>query len=208
MRLEAILPPARKGARAKLVFEDGSELRVIDTVPAELALYPGMELDDAALARLRSAAGKASARARAVRIISVTGVSEQELLRRLTQKGEAPEDAEAAVAWLRELRLLDDAQTARQLVQSAVRKGYGAARIRQLLYEKRIPAEFREAALALIPDDRSDEIDSFLQKKLGTDADEKKRRQAAAALARRGFDWQQIRAGLARYGAELDETED
>ena len=208
MRIEAILPPAKQGARTKLVFDDGSEQRVMPTVVAELALYPGMELDEAGLARLRSAAGKASARARAVRIISVTGISEQELLHRLVQKGETPEDAAAAVAWLRELCLLDDAQTARQLVQSAVRKGWGEARVRQLLYEKRIPRELWDEALTLIPDDRSEEIDCFLQKKLGADPDEKQCRQAAAALARRGFDWQQIRAGLARYSAgstEFDE---
>ena len=208
MRIEAILPPARQGARAQLVFEGGETLRVVPTVVAELGLYPGMELDAAASARLRSAAGRASARARAVRIISVTSLSERELLRRLTQKGETPEDAEAAVAWLKELRLLDDGETARQLVQGAVRKGYGEGRIRQLLYEKRVPRELWDEALAQIPD-MSDEIDRFLQKKLGGDAaDPKKRQQAAAALARRGYDWPQIRAGLNRYGAEPDETEE
>ena len=208
MRIEAILPPARQGARTQLVFEGGGTLRVIPTVVAELALYPGMELDEAALARLHSAAGRASARARALRIVSVANVSVQELTQRLVQKGEKPEDAEAAVRWLAELRLLDDALTAKQIVQSGVRRGYGEARIRQQLYSKRIPRECWEEALALIPD-MSGEIDSFLQKKLAGDAaDPKKRQQAAAALARRGYDWEQIREGLARYGAEPDEIEE
>ena len=50
-------------------------------------------------------------------------------------------------------------------------------------------------------------IDAFLQKKLrGAElSDPKVRRRAADALARRGYRWEDISAGLRRYGAEPEE---
>ena len=147
---------------------------------------------------------KASAKARAVRIVSAAGVSKEELEHRLTQKGEKPEDARAAVAWLSELELLDDARTAEQLVRSAVQKGYGKARIKQILYQKRIPEEYWEDALTQVPD-MDGAVDKFLAQRLkGRDPDEKELKRTIDALLRRGHSWQDIRAGLQRYSASLD----
>ena len=169
-----------------------------------MGLFPGLELDEAGMERLQAALGLASAKNRAVRIVSATGISKGELERRLTQKGEAPDDARAAVEWLSELELLDDARTAEQLVRSAVAKGYGKARIRQILFEKRIPEEYWEDALALVPD-MQDAVDQFLSRRLrGRDPDEKELKRVIDALLRRGHSWQDIRAGLRRYSASLE----
>ena len=48
---------------------------------------------------------------------------------RFFKSGAVPEDAQDTVQWLDELHLLDDAAVAEQVVQSAVRKGYGRRRI-------------------------------------------------------------------------------
>lgn len=58
-----------------------------------------------------------------MRIVAAAGVSERELQKRLVQKGEEAADAKEAVGWLKELHLLDDGETARQLVASAAAKG-------------------------------------------------------------------------------------
>jgi len=122
----------------------------------------------------------------------------------LTQKGETAQDAKAAVQWLSDLELLDDAKTAEQLVRSAVHKGYGKARVRQILYEKRIPEEFWEDALAQMPD-MDDAIDRFLNQRLkGRDPDQKELKRTIDALLRRGHGWSDIRAGLRRYSDSLD----
>lgn len=148
--------------------------------------------------------GKASAKARAVRIVSATGISREELQRRLTQKGETPQDAREAVEWLSDLQLLDDGKTAEQLVRSAVNKGYGKARIRQILFEKRIPEEYWEDALALVPE-MDGAVDKFLQQRFrGREPEEKEIKRAVDALLRRGHSWSDIRAGLRRYSDSLD----
>lgn len=198
MKLErlAMLP---QSDRCRLVFSDGSELKTQAYVVADLGLYAGQELDEAQMQTLMAAIKKASAKARAVRIVAASGVSERELRKRLVQKGEKQADADAAVGWLKELRLLDDAKTAEQIVQSAVAKGYGLARIRSLLYEKGIAREYWDAALMNLPP-MDGAIDRFLQQRLkGAAPDEKTLKKTVDALLRRGHSWHDIQQALRRY---------
>lgn len=203
MRLLAIqeLPQSK---RVKLLFDDDTVLKTQPYLIADLGLYSGMELSESDYRALLAAAGKASAKARAVRIVAAAGVSEKELQKRLVQKGEDTQDAEEAVGWLKELHLLDDRETARQLVTSAVSKGYGRARIKNILYEKGIPQEYWADALDTVPE-MDDAIDRFLARRWqGTDPDEKETKKAVDALIRRGHSWKDIQSGLRRYRADLE----
>lgn len=203
MRLLAIqeLPQSK---RVKLLFDDDTVLKTQPYLIADLGLYSGMELSESDYQALLAAAGKASAKARAVRIVAAAGVSEKELQKRLVQKGEDTQDAEEAVGWLKELHLLDDRETARQLVTSAVSKGYGRARIKNILYEKGIPQEYWADALDTVPE-MDDAIDRFLARRWqGTDPDEKETKKAVDALIRRGHSWKDIQSGLRRYRADLE----
>ena len=194
-RIKAILPPKRQGMRAVVVFDDGSTKKYLPQTVADQGLFVGMELTDAELAALEKANAALSAKQRAVRIISAAAVSKGDLQRRLTQKGEDPEDAKNAVAWLSELKLLDDAETARQIVARGAARGYGAERVKQMLYEKRVPRQYWEEALAAMPD-MSEALTDFLRKRLGEDPDEKTLRSASAAALRRGYTWSQVREAL------------
>ena len=203
MRLLAIqeLPQSK---RVKLLFDDDTVLKTQPYLIADLGLYSGMELSESDYQALLAAAGKASAKARAVRIVAAAGVSEKELQKRLVQKGEDTQDAEEAVGWLKELHMLDDRETARQLVTSAVSKGYGRARIKNILYEKGIPQEYWADALDTVPE-MDDAIDRFLARRWqGTAPDEKEIKKAVDALIRRGHSWKDIQSGLRRYRADLE----
>ena len=105
----------------------------------DFGLYTGMELEDTALQKLKEAAGQMSAKMRAVRILSASSVSQRDLEQRLVRKGERAEDAKEAVRWMQEMNLVDDLETARQIVNRCARQGYGKARAKQALYEKQIP---------------------------------------------------------------------
>ena len=204
MTIERIEPLPMQEHTFRLHLSDGTVIRTQDYVIADQGLFPGVVLDDEKMQALREAVSLASAKNRAVRIVSASGVSKGELERRLTQKGESEQDARAAVQWLSDLELLDDAKTAEQLVRSAVRKGYGRARIKQILFEKRIPEEYWEEALALVPD-MDDAVDRFLSQRLkGREPDQKELKRTIDALLRRGHSWSDIRAGLRRYSASLE----
>lgn len=148
MRLLAIEQTRSPQGKLRLRFDSGEAMLVLPAVVADLSLRPGMDIPDAARASLEAAAGSASAKERAVRILSAATVSRAELEHRLRQKGESPENARQAVEWLDGLSLLDDEAAARQIVRSGTAKGYGAARIRQMLYAKHIPRELWDEALA------------------------------------------------------------
>lgn len=186
------------------MFDDGCVLKILPSVAAECGLVPGEALDEANLAALEATNGAASAKRRAVRIISAAGVSKQDLEQRLTQKGERPEDAKNAVAWLEELHVLDDAETARQVVARGVSRGYGAERIKQMLYAKRIPKAYWDEALATVPDMR-DALTDFLRKRLGEEPDEKTVRSATQAAIRRGYTWAEVRSALETLRQDVDE---
>lgn len=208
MKVEAIEETRSPQGKLRLRFDNGTSMLVFPSVITELNLYPGVEIPDAAMDSLRNTCGEASARERAVRIISAAPVSRRELQSRLVRKGETEEHAQQAVQWLDELRLLDDEQVALQVVRSGAAKGYGAARIRQMLYEKKIPKELWDGALAALPP-REEAIDEFLRRRFcGAKPDQKELKRATDALLRRGHSWSDIRSALERYAPEEEFPEE
>ena len=188
-------------------FEDGSIMRLYRQTVEDFGLYSGKELSDEEMKTLRKAAGEMSAKMRAVRIVSASSVSKRDLEYRLVQKGEDPKQAKQAVQWMSDLNLLDDAKTAEQVVDRCIRKGYGLSRAKQALYEKRIPKEFWEDALADYPD-QTDKILEFLRSRLKDDYEERDVRRATDALLRRGHSYQEIRKAMQELAFDPDFQED
>ena len=202
MRVEAIEQTRSPQGKLRVRFDNGESLLILPAAIAELGLYAGMELPDAAMDSIKETGGAASAKERAVRIVSAASVTKKELRHRLVQKGETEEHADEAVKWLSELHLLDDRQTAAQIVRNGAARGYGAARIRQMLYEKRVPRELWDEALEQLPS-QDDAIDTFLQRRFrGQTPDRAEIKRATDALLRRGHSWEDIRRALSRYTSE------
>ena len=204
MRIDRLVTTPDRAGRYRVQFEDGTFMRLYRQTVEDFGLYSGMELSDAEMDKLRWAAGQMSAKMRAVRIVSASSVSKKDLQQRLVQKGEDPEQAKAAVEWMAELSLIDDRKTAEQVVSRCISKGYGLARAKQALYEKRIPKEYWEEALADYPD-QSDAITEYLTAKLSSDSDEKQVRRAIDALIRKGHSYGSIRRALDVLTFDKDE---
>lgn len=208
MKVESIEETRSPQGKLRLRFDNGTSMLVFPAVITELCLYPGVEIPEAAIESLRDTCAEASARERAVRIISAAPVSRRELQSRLVRKGETEEHAQQAVQWLDELHLLDDAEVAAQIVRSGAAKGYGAARIRQMLYEKKIPRELWDDALSQLPP-QGNAIDDFLRRRFrGAKPDQKELKRATDALLRRGHSWCDIRSALERYAPEEEFPEE
>ncbi len=179
-------------------------MRLYRQTVEDFALYSGMELSQEDYHRLVQSAQETSAKMRAVRIISATGVSKKELESRLIQKGEEPDCARQAVSWLEEMNLLDDQKTAEQIVHSCISKGYGLARAKQALYEKRIPKSFWESALADYPD-QEEKIKTFLRSRIADPGDNRQVKRAVDALIRRGHSYRTIREALNDLSFDSDD---
>ncbi len=195
MRIEVLKTSPDRAGRYYVRFSDGQEFRLYRQTVEDFALYTGKEFSEDEFSALTDAAGAMSAKMRAVRIVSASSVSKRDLEQRLVQKGENPEQAKHAVEWMSELNLLDDAATAENVVARCIAKGYGLSRAKQALYEKRIPKQYWENALADYPDQQA-HINAYLASHLGEEPTEKDIKRAVDALLRRGHGWSAIRRGL------------
>ena len=204
MRIDSLANVPDRAGRYLVRFDDGTTMRLYRHTVEDFALYTGQELSDDEMSKLRQAAGQMSAKMRAVRIVAASGVSKRDLEERLVRKGEDIHHARDAVAWMEELNLLDDRATAQQIVHSCISKGYGIARTKQALYEKRIPKDLWEEVLQDYPD-QTDKIIAFLRSRLDADSDQRQVKRAVDALLRRGHSYGKIRNALDQLQLDADE---
>ena len=204
MRIDLLKTTPDRAGRYFVKFEDGSTMRLCRQTVQDFCLYTGLELSQEQMDALKEAAGQMSAKMRAVRIVSAASVSMRDLEQRLVQKGEDPAQAKEAVAWMSDLSLLDDRKVAEQVVSRCISKGYGPARAKQALYEKKVPKEYWDEALADYPD-MTEKIVDFLRSKLGNEYDDRELKRAVDALMRRGHSYGQVRQALNQLRLDTEE---
>ena len=220
MKISKVEPSQRKEGRWLVWLEDGSLIRIGDGDVVAHGLYAGMELNDEAAAALLDAAALHRMKQKALNALTARPLSRKELTRKLTarprpdrngEKGELPPQpdlepqAEAVADWLEGLGLLNDLEYAKNLVRHYERKGYGPRKIRDELYRRGVPREYWDEALEE-REGSEEAIDAFLRARLkGALPEGKELKRVTDALARRGFSWPDIAAGLRRYGAEVED---
>ena len=204
MRIDLLKTTPDRAGRYWITLETGKKMALYRQTVEEFGLYSGKELSEDTWEALLEHAGKISARMRAVRIVSASNVSKRDLQDRLVRKGETPNQAREAIEWMEDLHLVDDRNTAEQVVHSCISKGYGLARAKQALFEKRIPKEYWEEALAEYPD-QMEYILRFLRKSLDAEPDDRQIKKAVDALLRRGHSYGRIREGLQLISVETDD---
>ena len=204
MRIESVKTSPDRAGRYWVTLEDGSKLPLYRMTVEDFALYTGKELSEEELQQLKTAAGQMSAKMRAVRIVSASSVSKKDLQARLIAKGEDPGQAREAVAWMEDLHLVDDGETARQLVSRCAARGYGINRAKQMLYEKKIPKHHWDGALAEFPD-QTERIVAFLRSRAEELSEPKQMKKVMDALLRRGHSYSEIRRAMSVMDLEADE---
>ena len=204
MRIDSLKTSPDRAGRYWVTFDDGTKLGLYRQTVEDFGLYVGKEFTEEEKKELLSAAGKMSAKMRAVRIVSASNVSKRDLEERLVRKGEDPQQAREAVQWMEDLHLVDDRNTAEQIVHSCISKGYGLQRAKQALYEKRIPKQYWDEVLEDYPDQEA-KIETFLRSRLDADSDQKQIKKAVDALIRRGHSYGTIRRVLQSLSFDSDD---
>ncbi len=217
MKITKLEPSQHVKERWLCHMEDGSILRVTENEVVAFALYAGMELTGENLEKLKKAAGESRTRFKALDLIARKPMSRKELIDKLTVKPPrkrdgterepiaTAEEAAAVADWLEDLGYLNNLEYARTLVRHYSAMGYGEHRLKDELFRRGVPRELWPEALEEAREP-GDGIDSFLVKRFrGQTPDRKDLKRAADALARRGYNWNEIREGLNRYGAGIEE---
>ena len=186
------------GERVTLTFDDGKEYSASLAVVTELRLYAGKELDETQFETVKHKTAVSLARQLGLELLSRRMHSEAELREKLLRKGTDPAAAEEALIWLQDHRYLDDLRYASAVVRHYSKKGYGEQRIRSELYRRGIPREFWEEAMQE-QTGTEDQIDRYLRGRLKDPSDREDVRKLSAALARRGFSWDDIRSAFERF---------
>lgn len=136
----------------------------------------------------------------AVSILNRRPLSEQELRKKLADKDCAPEDIDRVIALCLDYGFLNDGEYAAMLARHYAARSYGPGRIRAELRRRGVAEEHWPRAMEQLP--RADgTLDRLLAQKLrGKDPDDRKElEKAGAALFRKGYSWDDIRAAVNRY---------
>ena len=212
MRITKLLPSQRIQGRWLCHLEDGTILRVTENEVACFGLYSGMELTEELREQLEEAVRRGEVKEKALRLLSGRPMSRKELVDKLTarprdkEKEPIPEElAEEAANRLEELGYLNDAEYARTVARHYAAKGYGERKLRDELWKRGVPRAYWDQALEGVQDP-TDAMDEFIRRKLmGRTADRETLGKLSAALARRGYRWEDIRSALSRYGETFDD---
>ncbi len=204
MRIEVLKTTPDRAGRYWVSFDNGEKLALYRQTVEDFSVYSGKELSQQDYLDLVEAAGAMSAKMRAVRIVAASSVSKKDLQQRLVRKGEDPKQAAEAVAWMEDLHLVDDEETARQIISRCAARGYGISRAKQALYEKKIPQRFWETALAEFPD-QTDYILDFLRPRMDELSDPKQMKKIIDTLLRRGHRYSEIRSAMATLALDTDD---
>lgn len=190
--------------RILVEFEKGESLRSTLAAVTDARLYVGMELDEDAFAALKRSSSRGLERQKALELLSRRPHSRRELKDKLLRRGVSEEDAEDCVQWLSDRGFLDDEEYAGAVARHYAAKGYGAGRVRSELQRRGIDRELAADTLSDLPDNAG-KIDAFLARKLTDVNDREAVRKVSAALFRRGFSWEEIRAALRRFDSSIEE---
>ena len=201
-----IVSALKKNSSDKILveFEGGESLRSTLAAVTDARLYVGMELDEDAFAALKRSSSRGLERQKALELLSRRPHSRRELKDKLLRRGVSEEDAEDCVQWLSDRGFLDDEEYAGAVARHYAAKGYGAGRVRSELQRRGIDRELAADTLSDLPDNAG-KIDAFLARKLTDVNDREAVRKVSAALFRRGFSWEEIRAALRRFDSNIEE---
>ena len=169
----------------------------------------GTVIDDEELSALVREHFCSRAKERAFWYLSRSDVSKKQLLMKLRRS--FPDFAASyAVDVCLELHYLDDKRYAERLAEDLITvKKYAPRTAVAKMREKGIEREIAEQAAASVESDPLETLNALIRSKYKNRiVDEKGRRNTAAALARRGFSFGDIKKALSIYGEESEFSED
>ncbi len=205
MQIESIKTGRRDKSKLIIRFTDGS---YIETAAEDsYMLKKGQEISEERILELSEKYREYKAKKSAANSLSHRSMSSHELVKKLRERGYSDLESEKAALWLCEIGVIDDERYAAQCAAYYKNRGYGALRIREELRRRGIPRDMSEEIISSLPESE-DDIVRLIEKKLsGEELTPDKKRKIVAMLTRRGFKYDEIRAGFLRLALDAEDIE-
>ena len=192
-----------KGDKIHISIDGEYKLTVDEMYFASLYLKDGQEISQEEYSELESTVNIRRAYNCAVSLLSRRDHSENELMRKLREKGYG-EGAQEAVEKLKSSGYVDDERFCRVYASELIRlKGYGKRRVEQELYRKGVSRETISNVLEEFTFDNDTLSDIIKRRYLYKMTDEKCTRRAVNALMRLGYSYGEIRDALNEINEEI-----
>ena len=211
MTQDVVREIVEKKRSAVYVMESGEQFWITRSQMAEReTIEPGQEIDTDELRQWLLPRQYPVALNDAVALLAQRAHASGEIAQKLRRKLYMEDTIEMVLYKLEKERLLDDEAFAREWAASRARSQIGRSRILRELRMKGISQQMAELALEELDEEESDEAAVSLARKLlrryGREADERKAMQKMlAAMARRGYGYEDSRQAISAAMEQLDE---
>lgn len=192
--------------RFTVEFEGGESLRSTLAAVTDARLYVGMTLDADAFEELKRSSSRALEREKVLELLSRRPYSAKEIRDKLLRRGADEQSVEDCLDWLERQGFLNDGEYAGAVARHYAAMGYGAGRVKAELQRRGIDRELWDETLSQMPD-TDGKLDALIARRLKDPSDRDSVRKLSAALFRRGYSWDEIRAALRRYDSACIEDD-
>lgn len=202
--IRQIAPQKRNKNRCNISDEDGFLTSLSVETVLRYHLKEGMQVSDELLEEMKQEDTVKYAKEIGVAYVAYAPRTKRQLEQHLAKKGIDAHSIAQAVEMLEKYSYLDDAAYVREFVRSYGEK-LGAGAMRQKLMERGVSRQVIEENLQLSQEGQQAAalaLAQKLQRKYADQPEQKRRQKMFAALARRGFSYDDIRAVLGELGEE------
>lgn len=206
-QIREIAPQKRNKNRYNISDEDGFLTSLSVETVLRYHLKEGMQVSDELLEEMKREDTVKYAKEIGVAYVAYAPRTRRQLEQHLAKKGIDAQSIAQAVETLERYSYLDDAAYVREFVRSYWEK-LGAGAMRQKLMERGVERQVIEENMELSQEGQQAAALALAQKlrrKYADQPEQKRRQKMFAALARRGFSYDDIRAVLGELGEEEDE---
>lgn len=205
--IREIAPQKRNKNRYNISDEDGFLTSLSVETVLRYHLKEGMQVSDELLEEMKREDTVKYAKEIGVAYVAYAPRTRRQLEQHLAKKGIDAQSIAQAAETLEKYSYLDDAAYVREFVRSYGEK-LGAGAMRQKLMERGVERQVIEENMELSQEGQQAAALALAQKlrrKYADQPEQKRRQKMFAALARRGFSYDDIRAVLSELGEEEDE---
>lgn len=193
----------------RIMLSDGAEVFLDSDIPSEESLSEGKDISEEELKALLEESDYRRAKSRALWYLDRTDHTEKGLYEKLVRAGFGKKASARVIAKLCELGLLDDRRYAERMAERCAEANVSKRQTVSKLLLKGIPLELAKEVTDGLDTDGVEQITALIERKYQNKLYEEGGRQKVfAALARKGFSFEDIKTALKKYDQELEFSEE